>query len=496
MAQLANVLIRPPRPPRRPPRRLWRSASSRRYAGATANDLTQTFAYNPASQIASVTRSNDLYAWTGHFNQNDPSTANGLNQVGNLGSKTITHDTKGNITAVGTQTYAYTSENLLAAASGGVTAYYDHLSRLVEYDTNISTRFVYEGAAIAAEVDNPAGAIQHRYVRGDGMDELLVDYAGAGTTGRRFLSTDERGTIIATTDSNGAVLGINKYDEYGVPQAGNLGRFGYTGQAWMPEVGLWYYKARFYRPDIGRFMQTDPIGYEAGLNLYAYVGNDPVNWTDPLGLVGQHSCRWAQVGFSSWKLLCTVDTTTSPPHLDRGGGGREGGGGGGGGDGERTPPQTCPPGDGQTRRATSPQTSTTTAPTTSLLRSVLSVSRASIVGILGSLLGGSTPQPLRFRHYGFSKDAGSFAGGLRPGSFATTAAGPPMTGIQAQALLALPHAQPPNAYYNVTVQIHIPVIGPNPVDPQFGQPGGGVQYQFPRGTPPGSVGPPNPIPRC
>ena len=77
---------------------------------------------------------------------------------------------------------------------------------------------------------------------------------------------------------------INKYDEYGKPQSGNVGRFQYTGQMWLNEVGVYYYKARDYQPGLGRFLQTDPIGYDAGANLYAFVLNDPVNLADPLGL--------------------------------------------------------------------------------------------------------------------------------------------------------------------------------------------------------------------
>lgn len=252
---------------------------------AIANQ-TEIYSYDPVgNRLAS--QKNKTYSY------------NAANQLVIENGTTYIYDKNGNLTQKSGSdefaSYFYDYENRLIkverteGTSVIVANYkYDPFGRRIEKKvtengSTTTTRFFYDNEDILFEYDEK-GTIGNQYVHGPGIDEPL---ALIQRKGNYYYHADGLGSIVAITDESAKV--VQDYDYYYFGELKNQKNrikqpYKYTGREWDKETGLYFYRARYYDPEIGRFTQKDPIGFRGGINLYGYVQQDPINWIDPYGL--------------------------------------------------------------------------------------------------------------------------------------------------------------------------------------------------------------------
>ena len=145
--------------------------------------------------------------------------------------------------------------------------------------------YVYDNDNIIFEaVTDATGISRTFFTHGPGADEHLAMERNGQFS---YYHADGLGCVVAITDQNKRVVQSYEYGSFGMlkPSLKSANNYTYTGREWDKETGLYYYRARYYDPMEGRFISKDPIEFGGGINQYAYVENNPMNWTDPSGLL-------------------------------------------------------------------------------------------------------------------------------------------------------------------------------------------------------------------
>lgn len=146
-----------------------------------------------------------------------------------------------------------------------------------------TTTFLYDEYDVVVDRGSDSASVD--YINGAEIDEKLrLADSTTSSAGPLYFLTDQVGSSAAFSDSSGNAAGRLQYAAFGENTGSALTRYGFTGREGDSATGLIYYRARWYDPQTGRFAVEDPLGPAGGLNLYTYVLNDPVGYSDPLGL--------------------------------------------------------------------------------------------------------------------------------------------------------------------------------------------------------------------
>lgn len=220
------------------------------------------------------------------------------NQQTVFGDKALTYDNNGNVQTIteggNTTTYFWNARNQLVQISGpgaNATFVYDGLGRREKKTINGAiTEFLYDGLNPVQETNG--APVTANVLTGLGIDEFLVR-TDTGTSASSFFLTDALGSAVALTNSSGALQTEYTYEPFGKNSftgSTNSSSYQYTGRE-NDGTGLFYYRNRYYHPELARFISEDPIGFDGGdFNLYPYVGDNPLLYIDPFGLCKKHKC--------------------------------------------------------------------------------------------------------------------------------------------------------------------------------------------------------------
>jgi RHS repeat-associated protein len=249
----------------------------------SSKNVTFNYTYNLAGQAMSMTPTNSLYA-----NGNSPAATSyqtdGQNRYSSVNGTTLSYDARSNLTSDSTNGFAFDALNRATTInSAGLN--YDAINRQYQTVSGSTSRLLYSGQNVIANYDG-SGNLLARYVPGLAYDQTLLWYPGTSTSvsGANWIVANVFGSVVAGAYSGTADPGT--YDAYGNSAALSThdGNMGFKGMLALGS-GIYNARARTYDAALGRFAQSDPAGYGDGMNFYAFVHNDPVNGSDPSGLM-------------------------------------------------------------------------------------------------------------------------------------------------------------------------------------------------------------------
>jgi RHS repeat-associated protein len=266
------------------------------WAGGTPSAWTRSVGYGYSADTLNRASVNDNGVVTSY-------SPNALNQYQTFNGVTYNYDYNFNLREAPNWWGVFDAESRLTMAGGGgsVASFtYDGLGRCVRrivYPPGGGSNtviYAYDGWKPVLEFD-AAGNYRASNVYGSGADEILFRWDTV--YGGSIYKQDRQGNIVAVLDQWGNIAERYSYDAFGKATImswwdnnertsswiGN--RFMFQGREWLNEFGIYDYRHRMYNPRLGRFIQTDPTGFDAGdMNLFRYCDDDPVDRSDPTGL--------------------------------------------------------------------------------------------------------------------------------------------------------------------------------------------------------------------